>query len=238
MRILVFAYDFPHIKTNIGIDNLISNCMKPVAVIAQPYKNLNLPKNKIKFEIDYKNPEDTKIICKKNNLTYFKSDHNSIESIKFIKEIKPDVGVILGARIISYEIINLFNRGIINIHHGFIPENRGLNTMQWAILRNQKQAVTSHMIDKNIDMGEILEVLEVPVNSNDELVDIYNRISEYEQKILLSSLKKIKEGYKGSFICSKGNYNDNLTLNNLEKKMIEKFEDYKKQYPNLNRYPR
>ena len=156
----------------------------------------------------------------------------------FIKEIKPDVGVILGARIISYKIINLFNRGIINIHHGFIPENRGLNTMQWAILRNQKQAVTSHMIDKNIDMGEILEVLEVPVNSNDELVDIYNRISEYEQKILLSSLKKIKEGYKGSFICSKGNYNDNLTLNNLEKKMIEKFEDYKKQYPNLNRYPR
>ena len=113
MRILVFAYDFPHIKTNRGLDNLISNGIKPVAVIAQPYKNLNLPKNRIKFDINYKNPEDTKIICNKNNLTYFKSDHNSNESIEFINKIKPDVGIILGARIISDEIIKQFNRGII-----------------------------------------------------------------------------------------------------------------------------
>ena len=158
MRILVFAYDFPHIKTNIGIDNLISNGMKPVAVIAQPYKNLNLPKNKIKFEIDYKNPEDTKIICKKNNLTYFKSDHNSIESIKFIKEIKPDVGVILGARIISYEIINLFNRGIINIHHGFIPENhcllRGIPVGQMKRQKNYKIFKNSQDFFQNAKSAE------------------------------------------------------------------------------------
>ena len=137
----------------------------------------------------------------------------------------------------SNNIIKLFKRGILNIHHGFIPENRGLNTMQWAILRNQKQAVTSHFIDQNIDLGEIIESLEIPDNTSDSLENINDRINEYEQRILISSLSKIKEGYIGTFINEKGVYNPDLTENNLEDCMISKFEDYKKQYPNLNRYP-
>ena len=50
MRIIVFAYDFPHVKTNVGINNLISNEIRPDVVISQPFKKLNLPQNKIQFK--------------------------------------------------------------------------------------------------------------------------------------------------------------------------------------------
>lgn len=237
MRIIVFAYDFPHVKTNVGINNLLSNEIIPDAVISQPFEKLKLPQNKIQFKTNYKNLKSTKYLCETLDIPYFRAKHNSNESVEYIKKIKPDVGVILGARILSNNIIKLFKRGILNIHHGFIPENRGLNTMQWAILRNQKQAVTSHFIDQNIDLGEIVESLEIPVNTNDSLENINDRINEYEQKILISSLCKIKEGFIGTFINEKGIYNSALAVNNLENIMISKFEDYKKQYPNLNRYP-
>tara|TARA_Y100000814_G_scaffold52234_2_gene32488 strand:- start:3974 stop:4696 length:723 start_codon:yes stop_codon:yes gene_type:complete len=237
MRIIVFAYDFPHVKTNVGINNLLSNEIRPDVVISQPFKKLNLPQNKIQFKSNFKDLKSTKYLCESLDIPYFRAEHNSDDSVDYIKRVQPDVGIILGARILSNNIIKLFKRGILNIHHGFIPENRGLNTMQWAILRNQKQAVTSHFIDQNIDLGEIIESLEIPVNTSDSLENINDRINEYEQRILISSLSKIKEGYIGTFINEKGVYNPALTENNLEDYMISKFEDYKKQYPNLNRYP-
>ena len=63
MRIIVFAYDFPHVKTNVGINNLLSNEIRPDVVISQPFKKLNLPQNKIQFKSNFKDLKSTKYLC-------------------------------------------------------------------------------------------------------------------------------------------------------------------------------
>jgi len=155
MRIVVFGYDFPHFKTNHGLINLCMNGYKPIAVIGQPYINLNLPNSKLRISPLYENLKETKFICDFFNIPFLSANHNSDKSIDLIDEIKPELGVILGARILDNKLLSQFPRGILNTHHGYIPENRGLDTMKWAIYRNQKQAVTSHIIYRKIDQGEI-----------------------------------------------------------------------------------
>ena len=82
------------------------------------------------------------------------SHHNSTETLKIIKKNKLDLGVILGARILKKEIINAFKIGIINMHPGILPENRGLDNIKWSVVKNLPIGVTSHFIDPRIDMGE------------------------------------------------------------------------------------
>ena len=40
------------------------------------------------------------------------SDHNSSETRKVVENINPDVGIILGSRIINDNIIKMFNLGV------------------------------------------------------------------------------------------------------------------------------
>ena len=70
MRIVVFAYDFPHFKTNHGLINLCMNGYKPIAVIGQPYINLNLPNSKLRISPVYENLKETKFICDFFNITF------------------------------------------------------------------------------------------------------------------------------------------------------------------------
>jgi methionyl-tRNA formyltransferase len=76
--------------------------------------------------------------------------------LKFFKKKKFDLGIILGARILDEDIIKTFKIGILNLHPGLLPDNRGLDTYQWAIINMIPQGVTSNLIDSKIDGGKIL----------------------------------------------------------------------------------
>ena len=52
--------------------------------------------------------------------------HNSKEALDFYNSVKPDYGIILGARILSRDVIDFFKFGIFNFHRGLLPQNRGL----------------------------------------------------------------------------------------------------------------
>ena len=82
--------------------------------------------------------------------------HNSSKTKNLLKKLKPSLGLIFGSRILNKEIIEMFKVGILNLHPGLLPENRGLNTIQNAILKNIPQAVTLHFINNEIDMGKKL----------------------------------------------------------------------------------
>jgi len=49
------------------------------------------------------------------------------------------------------DIINAFKIGVLNMHPGILPDNRGLDTIKWAIMKDMKQGVSCHLISKEID---------------------------------------------------------------------------------------
>jgi methionyl-tRNA formyltransferase len=48
-------------------------------------------------------------------------------------KIKPEIGIIFGSRILTSEVIVMFEVGILCLYPGLLPENRGLNTIQNAV---------------------------------------------------------------------------------------------------------
>ena len=157
--------------------------------------------------------------------------HNSEETDSIVREMGLDVGVILGARILKPIAFNGFKVGVINMHPGILPENRGLDNVKWAIIKGMKQGVTSHLIDSKIDMGSQLLQRTINVYEDDTLVDIHVRVQNLEQELMLESLSLIGNTEDLNEVLSplgKGTYHKSVPPE-IEGDLMKAFKSYKKE---------
>lgn len=224
----VFVYDFPHQKSQSGILNLSLNKYKPIVAFGAPRVNLKFYQSKIRIspkDLSFAHPKD---MCELLNVKYHKVHHNTLECESLIKKYDLDIGIILGARILKINIINSFKTGIINMHPGLLPENRGLDNIKWSILNDYPVGVTSHFIDHRIDMGRMIVQKKINIYKEDTLLDLYLRNQDLEQSLMIESLDIISktktcQEFKA---LDKGTYFKSVPPD-LEKKMMNSFEKYK-----------
>ena len=93
-----------------------------------------------------------------------------------------DLFVIGGAGIIDIAFAK--GKPIVNAHPGIIPLTRGLDSFKWAIYNNDPVGNTLHLIDNEVDKGEILQIQYTPVFSSDSLQTLARRHYEYEIDML------------------------------------------------------
>ncbi len=192
MKLAVFAYNFPHKKTQDFLLRLFLEGYRIEFVVASEPVNLNLPQSILRVKprhIDLLHPG---AICQRLNIPYFVLPHNSAEVVGLLRESNIEVGIIAGARILKRPIIQSVRRGIINFHPGFIPEVRGLDTLKWAIYYDLPIGVTAHFIDERVDAGRIIVREEIPIKNNDGLVDISLRLAETEINLLPTVLDLVE----------------------------------------------
>ena len=223
---VIFAYNFEHNKTNDIILECINNKIKIDLIIAQNKKILKIAK----FPFSYSRSEPPTIhprqLAKKLNINYVVHDHNSSDSIKLLDKIKPKLGIIAGARIISDKVIDKFSTGIINFHPGDLPEIRGLYSIPRAIKKRNKIKVTAHLIDCEIDAGKLIEKSEVKVFRSDTIFDISKRAYLTEISLVKSSVNKSLENKFTKLDISSSVYDYQTPFNSLEE-FEKEFKLYK-----------
>ena len=95
---------------------------------------------------------------------------NSSEALKIISDEKIDLIINLRTRSIYKEnILQAAKIGCINIHHGLLPEQRGLMCDFWAHLENSDYGFSIHQMTKKIDDGPILKVVNLGKPKNNYL---------------------------------------------------------------------
>lgn len=97
---------------------------------------------------------------------------NDKKCIETLQEIKPDIIVVNGTRIISEEVLNCTDAQFINLHAGITPKYRGSHGAYWALYNNDAEnaGVTVHFVDKGIDTGSIIYQSVIPVSEKDNFV--------------------------------------------------------------------
>lgn len=230
LKICVFTYNFEHKKSQEGIIKLLYSNYKIKQVLGMNKQKIFSPKKKVDVttkDIKYLHP---KKLCKELDIPYTIIKHNSQKCYNYLKKKKFDLGIILGARILKEEIINCFKIGILNMHPGILPENRGLDTYQWAICNMFSQGATAHLIDKKMDRGKILFKKKIKIYSQDNLKDFCLRIQSLELELMIKSLDAIKKNKNyGYYSKNHGKYHSYINKVD-EKKMISLFSKYKKKF--------
>lgn len=224
MKLALFAYNFPHKKTQDFVARLLFEGYKIDLIIAADPVKLNIAASAIKTKIRHTGLVHPSILAKNLNIPYFVANHNSPETIELVKQHGIDVGVIAGARILKANIIDAFTKGVINYHPGLIPESRGLDAMLWSIHNDVPLGVTSHLIDRYIDAGKILEKRIIPLYIDDTIFDVSERLYEVQLDMLATSIEMTMKG-EGEYLTGETTYNKKME-DQLEFAVLKKFPQY------------
>lgn len=141
-------------------------------------------------------PDGLTSITRSQNIPEIKS--KKVNSRKFIKEMKklaPDV-IIVGSwgEIIKKEIIQLPKIAFINCHPSMLPAHRGSNPYASVIKNNETQTgITFHLMNQEIDTGEILLQKEVTVSEEDTGGTLRNKCAFAAKNSVIELLDKLEK---------------------------------------------
>lgn len=125
------------------------------------------------------------------------NDINSFEVINFLEKLNFDAICVFGTSLIK-KIILEKNYKLVNLHLGVSPEYKGSATLFWTIYNEDYHLLgtTCHLIDSNIDTGDIIGHSFSKINFNksyyENLVNIvHDGIIEFTKLLTLYLNEKI-----------------------------------------------
>lgn len=96
----------------------------------------------------------------------------------------------------------------INVHPGYNPYNRGWFPQVFSIINKKPIGVTIHLMDEELDHGDILYQKELKIHEYETSKDVYNRILETEMELMDQHLEDIlMKKYLPAKMESEGNIN-------------------------------
>ncbi len=95
--------------------------------------------------------------------------------INTLKELNPDIIVVVAFRILPKEVYSIAKIASFNIHGSILPKYRGAAPINYAILNGEKiSGVTSFILQEKVDTGNILLKKEVSIPENSTAGDLHN----------------------------------------------------------------
>ena len=149
----------------------------------------------------------TKVFAKQNNIPFIEVSKMK-ENIEDIKKFNGEIGVVVSfGKIIPNSIIEIFPKGIINLHPSLLPKYRGPNPIRWQILNGEKESgVTIMKLTNEVDAGPILLQKKLIIDERDNYTKLSEKLIEIGKECLNESLELIKNG-RDSWIEQKGEAN-------------------------------
>lgn len=223
MRIGIITYNYAHLKTEQLVCRYIQNQkISEINLYALPF--ILRAERPVVFP---HRPDMTHAVPTESLSELSKVNFQKWDGEEDISEFN-DVFVIGGAGIIDIAFAK--GKPIVNAHPGIIPLTRGLDSFKWAIYNNDPVGNTLHLIDNEVDKGEILQIQYTPVFLSDSLETLARRHYEYEIDMLANALEVIdsrvipREIEKPATMRMKAE---------TEAEMVRKFDDWKIHITNL-----
>jgi methionyl-tRNA formyltransferase len=116
-------------------------------------------------------------------------------TLKQIAALKPVCGVsAFFGYILRQPMIDLFPRGIVNLHTSMLPLNRGSYPNVWTIVDDTPAGVTMHLVDKGVDTGPVLAQAKIDVCPDDTGLTLNARLETAMVRLFRDNWKKFARG--------------------------------------------
>jgi methionyl-tRNA formyltransferase len=94
------------------------------------------------------------------------------------------------------EIFELPRHGTLNIHDSLLPSYAGFSPLIWALINGEPEVgVTAHMMDGELDAGDIVLQRAIPVGPADTTTDLFHRTVDLIAPITAEAIQLIETGY-------------------------------------------
>lgn len=141
---------------------------------------------------------DVKKFAIQNNLDVYQPEkvRGNTEFINKLKEINPDIiCVVAYGKILPKEILDIPEKGCINLHASLLPKYRGAAPIQWAVLNGDKTTGVSTMyMNEKMDEGDIILQEETEIGEYETTGELWDRLKSIGAKLLVETINQIEKG--------------------------------------------
>ena len=118
------------------------------------------------------------------------------ETVEQLRALKPDVvAVVAYGRILPQRVLDIPQKGCINIHASVLPRYRGSAPYQWAVLDGQKETgVTAMYLCREMDAGDIIDVAKTPIGPDETAGELLDRLAVLGADLLSKTLGRMAQG--------------------------------------------
>lgn len=131
--------------------------------------------------------------AKEQNIQCIKTDNiNSLQTIKKIKDLSPDIAVSTWPYLIKEELLNIINMYTIGTHPTNLPLCRGRHPLHWFLCLDIFETVLSFFeMTAGIDDGDIILKQHFKINKGDNINDFNSEMSKSAYAGMLKICKNI-----------------------------------------------
>ena len=116
--------------------------------------------------------------------------------VEELAALQPDVcAVVAYGRILPQRVLDIPQKGCINIHASLLPQYRGSAPYQWAVLDGcKKTGVSAQYMALKMDAGDVIGAIETPIGENETAGELLDRLAVLGAELLSDTLKKVEKG--------------------------------------------
>lgn len=137
--------------------------------------------------------------CKKYNIPYYEVDTiKGDKAFDIISEINPDLIVVLGwSELLPETLLDIPAIGTVGTHASLLPHNRGSAPINWALIKGEEKTGNTMMwLSKEVDSGDIIDQMEIPISPYDTCKTLYDQVATTNAVMLMRLLENLDNGKK------------------------------------------
>jgi methionyl-tRNA formyltransferase len=181
-KLIVCAYH------NVGY-RCIEELLRQGAEIALIFTHEDSPTEKIWFM-------PVRELADDHGIAYSTSDISLPENVERVRAIGPDFLFSFYYRnMIAPAVLEIPNRGALNLHGSYLPKYRGRVPVNWAVINGEKEtgATLHHMVEKP-DAGAIVDQERVEIAFTDTALDVFNKVTNAAVTVIARAWPLLREG--------------------------------------------
>jgi len=116
--------------------------------------------------------------------------------VDIIRELKPELIVVVAfGQILPKALLEVPTHGCINVHASVLPRYRGAAPLNWCIINGETETgVTTMLMDVGLDTGDMLLIRKTPLDENEDIVSLHDRMAAMGADLLAKTLDRLGEG--------------------------------------------
>lgn len=110
--------------------------------------------------------------------------------------LKPDLFVTCAfGQFLTSDILDIPQKGTVNVHGSLLPKYRGAAPLQWAIINGEKKTgVTTMLTELKLDAGDMLLKEEIDIDDNMTAGQLHDMMSLLGAELLLKTINGLIDG--------------------------------------------
>ncbi len=117
------------------------------------------------------------------------------EFLDELRALSPDLGIVIAFRMLPEVVWSMPRLGTFNLHASLLPQYRGAAPINHAIMNGETTTgLTTFMLNAEIDKGDIIGRVEMPIHPDDNAGSLHDRLMEAGAELVTLTADRIAEG--------------------------------------------